>query len=403
MVRKMAMVVALMLAALLAAVGCSRAADQGDDAIRSKARVLSVTVNEITVEETGEVFTQQNLCVQPLEGPYEGLLFDTEVSYQTPNNQNIALFKKGDRVLLDIYEGNEEQEMYVSVRTLIRAPSVIGLVAFFLLLIGIIGKYKGLKTIVSLSFTVGAIIVLLIPALASGKDPVLYTILVSILVSVFTHVVVCGWNKKALAAVLGTTSGLVFAGLITMVANAFIRISAIQLADVEMLVVSGVNFTFNLSGLITAGILISCLGAVMDVSTSISSVVNEVHETDPSLSRRALLKSGMSVGRDIMGTMANTLILAYTGGALVLIVTWSVYSVSFLDMMNVDFIVVEVVKVICGSIGMILTIPATAWIASVLTKARWNLPAWPLKRIRRKEPDRRHRYKQGRNQGSSRR
>ncbi len=383
MTRKVVMIVSVLLILPLLITGCA-ANNSAEDVVQCKARVLSVTVNEIGTAESGDVYTQQILCVQPLDGEYEGLLFETEVSYQTPNNQNLALYRPGDRVLLDIYPGVEDQDMYVSIHSLIRAPYVAALVVFFLVLIGVIGKRKGLKTIVSLSFTVGAVILVLIPAIASGKDPVLYTIMVSILISVFTLVVVCGWNKKALAAILGTISGLCCAGLITMVANAFIRISAIQLEDIEMLVVSGSNFTFNLSGLITAAILISCLGAVMDVSTSISSVVNEVFETDPSLSRRALLGSGMSVGRDIMGTMANTLILAYTGGALILIVTWSVYHVSFLDMMNVDYIVVEIVKVICGSIGMILTIPFTAWIASFLIKSKWGIKRRRFQRITRK-------------------
>jgi uncharacterized membrane protein len=330
--------------------------------------VLSVRINELGIEGTAEVYTQQILVVQPLEGEFKGMLFETDVSYQTPNNQNLAPFRAGDRIILNIHRGEGEGETYVSVHTLIRTPYVVAIITFFLLLIAVIGRTKGLKTILSLTLTMGTVIFILIPALAAGRDPVLSTIVSSVFIAVLSLLLIGGWNKKVLSAILGTIAGLCCAGLITMIANGVLRISTIELEDVEMLIMSNVDFMFNLSGLITSGILISCLGAVMDVSTSISSVVNEVYDTNPSLTQKELFKSGMSVGSDIMGTMANTLILAYTGGMMILMVTWSVYQVSFLDMLNAGYIVVEVIKVICGSIGMILAIPFTAWIASLLIK-----------------------------------
>ena len=133
-------------------------------------------------------------------------------------------------------------------------------------------------------------------------------------------------------------------------------------------VVADTDVLFNYQGILTAGILIGCIGAVMDIGMSISSSLNEMANIDKTISRKRLFHAGISVGRDIIGTMANTLILAYTGGSIMLMVVWSVYGTSFIDMLNQGYIVIEIVKSLCGSIGMVMTIPLTAFIASHLVR-----------------------------------
>jgi uncharacterized membrane protein len=113
----------------------------------------------------------------------------------------------------------------------------------------------------------------------------------------------------------------------------------------------------------------------MDVGMSISSSLSEMRSIDPAIDPNRLFHSGMAVGRDIIGTMANTLILAYTGGSIMLMVVWSVYGVSFADMLNKGFIVLEIAKSLCGSIGMVMTIPITAFIASRLIAMRPEIPS----------------------------
>lgn len=367
--RKLGLLVMLVLC--IAAAGCAATQNMADSGIyRYTAEIVDVSVSTEENPKTGSVYIQQEIKTRPLEGPYEGQVFDAFVSMEASDETDVSPYRTGDRVTLDIFLDENGEVMSASVINLIRWPYVAALAGLLLLLVGVIGRKKGLKTILSLVFTLGAIILILVPSLSKGADPVAASIFTNVAIAVFSLFLVGGFNRKSLAAVLATAGGLIFAGLVTWAANALMRVSVIELEEVEMLVISNVDVAFNLQGLIVAAILIGCLGAVMDVSMSIASVVSEVAEADPEKTAGQLFASGLSVGRDMMGTMANTLILAYTGGSLLLMVAWNVYGVSFADMLNSGYIVLEVVKAICGSIGMILTIPLAAWISSALIKGR---------------------------------
>ena len=152
--------------------------------------------------------------------------------------------------------------------------------------------------------------------------------------------------------------------IITVVVNALLRVSAVELESVDMLMTSNLGVSIDFNGIMMAAIMVGGIGAMMDVGIDIASSINEIHEVNPFRTPKQLFESGISVGRDVMGTMANTLILAYTGCSLMLMVNWAVFSESFFDMLNNGYIVVEVIKALCGSIGMVLTIPITAFIGS---------------------------------------
>jgi uncharacterized membrane protein len=330
-----------------------------------KARVVSVDDESYADEASGKYYEIQYLTVEFTEGPYAGQTHETDVFIDATNYTDIALYRTGDTIEASVSTA-EDGSLNVSVVTLVRAPYVVILVVIFLLLIGIIGRKKGIKTILALVFTVAAVVFVLVPLIASGYNPIISAALVCIVVSVVTLFAVGGFNKKALASVLGTVSGLVCAAVITLIFSALMRITGIDTSAVELLMIADTDVTFHYQGILTAGILIGCIGAVMDVAMSISSSMNEMASIDVSLTHHQLFSSGMAVGRDIIGTMANTLILAYTGGALMLMVVWSVYGISFADMLNKGYIVLEVAKSLCGSIGMVMTIPLTALIASRL-------------------------------------
>jgi uncharacterized membrane protein len=330
------------------------------------AKVISVSGEMYT--EQGRTYSIQNLAVELLEGPDKGKPYEAQVYMDITNYTDIALYRAGDTVEVTVYTGEDGSVEYVNVVNLVRTPYIIILAAVFLLLIGVIGRLKGLKTILALVFTVSAVIFALVPLISNGYDPVLSAALVCIAVSVVTLFTVGGFNKKSLSAVLGTIGGLVCAGGITLVFSALIRVTGIDTSEADLLMASGSSVGFNYQGILTAGILIGCIGAVMDVGMSISSSINEMHTINPALPRKKLFSSGIAVGRDIIGTMANTLILAYTGGSLMLMVVWSVYGISFADMLNKNFIVLEIAKSLCGSIGMVATIPLTAYIASFFVR-----------------------------------
>lgn len=363
--KKLALIATILLVCILL-VSCTSSKDE--EKFQYRAKVLSVTDESYTDEASGKYYSTQQMTIAFTQGPYAGQTFETGVFIDAANYTDIALYRVGDTIEAAVFTTDSGAVDYVSVVTLVRVPYIIILAAIFLVLIGVIGRIKGLKTILALVFTVSAVVFVLVPLIANGYNPIISSALVCIIVSVVTLFTVGGFNKKSLSGVLGTIGGLVCAAIITLIFTALMRVSGIDTGEVGLLMIAETDVVFNYQGILTAGILIGCIGAVMDVGMSISSAVNELVVIDPTLSRQKLFKSGIAVGRDIIGTMANTLILAYTGGSIMLMVVWSVYDVSFTDMLNKGFIVLEVAKSLCGSIGMVMTIPLTAYIASHLVR-----------------------------------
>lgn len=356
---------------MLALSGCTSQSSAEDT---YKAKVISVVDESYRDEAAGKFYCTQYLTLTLLEGEHQGDTYESQVYIDAANNTNIALYRTGDTVEVFVTLTETGEVAHVSVHTLVRAPYVIVLAAVFLILIIVMGRLKGLKTILALLFTVSAVIFILVPLIASGYNPVLAAALVCIVITVVTMLAVGGFNKKAASAILGTTGGLVCAAIITLIFSALMRITGIDSSEVELLMVAETNVIFDYQGILTAGILIGCIGAVMDIGMSISSSLTEMHSIDPFIDNKRLFQSGMSVGRDIIGTMANTLILAYTGGSIMLMVVWSVYGVAFADMINKGYIVLEIAKSLCGSIGMVMTIPITAFTASRLIGMRPETP-----------------------------
>lgn len=339
-----------------------------------KATVLNVIDESYHDEAAGKFYCTQYLTVTLLDGPHKGETLETDVFIDAANDQNIALYRAGDTVEVYVSLTESGDVERISVHTLVRSPYILALAAVFLLLILIMGRFKGLKTILALVFTISAVVFVLVPLIATGYDPVLSALIVCIIITVATMLIVGGVNKKSLAAILGTVGGLICAVVVTLIFSSLMRITGIDTSEVELLMVADTKVIFDYQGILTAGILIGCIGAVMDVGMSISSSLNEMHSLDPSIDNKRLFRSGMSVGRDIIGTMANTLILAYTGGAIMLMAVWYVYGVSFADMLNKGYIVLEIAKSLCGSIGMVMTIPLTAFIASRFIGMRLDSP-----------------------------
>ncbi len=273
----------------------------------------------------------------------------------------------GDQVMLVIGE-DEQGDPVVDVADVIRERHLLWLVVAFVLLLVLIGGLKGLKSVVTLGLTVAAVLFLLIPAILRGADPVATTIGVCMLVTVATLGIVSGFNRKSLAAFIGTTGGVISAGLVARGVGIAARLTGIGDEDSQMLMYIPGDLVLNFQGLLFAGILLGALGAAMDVAVSMSSAMFELREHSPGLPPRGLLKSGMNIGRDIMGTMSNTLILAYTGGALHLLLLLAAFDMPFLDIINRDVIASEVVRALAGSIGLLLTIPITALSVTALAE-----------------------------------
>ncbi len=247
-----------------------------------------------------------------------------------------------------------------------RSPIIYGFIGLFLLILCIIGSKKGFKSAIGLIFTFICIIFLFIPMIYRGYSPFLSAVTIVIFVTIVSMYLIDGITIKSISAVLGTVIGVIIAGIFASGFGYLAKISGYNVSEIEELVFVANNTNLKIGGLLFAGILIASLGAVMDVSMSVASTINEIHDKKPDLSFKELFKSGINVGKDMMGTMSNTLILAFTGGSInTLILNYS-YDMQYNQIINMYSIGIEIMQGISGSIGVILTVPLVSFITSFL-------------------------------------
>ncbi|NLX64842.1 MAG: YibE/F family protein [Clostridiaceae bacterium] len=308
------------------------------------------------------------------DGPYKGKSVETEYSLSMSFSEKIedVLLKPGDEVLmvLELDEAGEISRSYIY--SVVRDKHLLLLVIIFSAIILSVGRLKGLKALISLILTVLAVIYVLLPLILHGFDPVFVSLWICVGIAGITLLLVGGYNKKTLAALIGTSGGLICAGFIAQVVGEMAKLTGLGDEESQMLMYIPQNISFDYKGLLFAGILIGALGAAMDVGMSLSSAMFEIKEINPGIKKGDLLKAGMNIGRDMIGTMSNTLILAYTGGALQLMLLLMAHEISFIDIINQDGYAAEVVRSLAGSIGLILTIPITAMAVCFLCENRYR-------------------------------
>ncbi|WP_444684848.1 YibE/F family protein [Alkalicoccus luteus] len=315
----------------------------------------------IVMEEESPGFQRMEILID--QGEFSGETVTVEQTLSGNPAQDFY-YSTGDRVL--VYIESEDGTITRSlVRELARDHYLMYLGIFFALSLVLIGGLKGIKTVISLAFTIFLIMQLLIPLILGGMPPVFTTIVIASIITVASVLLISGWNRKSAAAVLGTIGGVILAGLLASVMTRVTRLTGFGADDAQMLMYVP-NTSFDFQGLLLAGMIIGAVGAVLDVGVSIASAVDEVKRSNPAATARQLIKSGMNLGRDIMGTMANTLILAYTGASMTLLLVLNAHNVSFNRVINMEAMATEIIRILAGSIGLIYAIPLTAVIAGIL-------------------------------------
>ena len=275
---------------------------------------------------------------------------------------------EGDSIIISISTHADGQHNAV-VYEYNRIPALAVVIIIFCIFTVLIGGKTGLKSLIGLLFTILCLFTILIPMLLKGAPTLPATFLMCAYISLVSFVILGGVHRKTISAFLGTFAGTALAMIFGLIAQYASRINGLRISDVEPLLQLRQSGTpIGLSGLLVAGIIISALGAVMDVSMSISSALEEVHQANPELTARQLFRSGMNIGRDMAGTMTNTLILAFLGSGFTLIIYLYSLGLSFYQLSASAYAAIEIISGISSSIGMILTIPLTAIIASTLLK-----------------------------------
>ena len=282
--------------------------------------------------------------------------------HRTLNNPAFDIHpKEGESILV-----REEHGSYAIV-DYDRLPGVLWLLAGFALALILFGGWTGLKSLFVLLFAVLLIAKGLISLiLFSPTHILLWTFLIGSLITLSTQLVVNGCNMKSAGAIVGTIGGIFVAGLLALLAIHATYLTGIAEEHAGMLKVLYLK-DVDFRELLFAGIVLGALGAVMDVAVSIASAQCEMKNLAPKTSCRTLVASGLAVGRDVMGTMANTLVLAYIGGALpLMLLLFSQPSLSFTHVANLDMIATEIVRSLIGSIGLLFAIPITAYATAFL-------------------------------------
>lgn len=304
---------------------------------------------------------KQILALEVTTGKYKGEV--QEVINTIDQGHNVVV-SVGQKVVIGITESDDGPDIWVYNHK--RAPTLYVLIGLFLVVMLYFGGMKGLYSIVALAFTGTMFIFVMVPCIFNGINPMLITIVCAIISSVVSFILIGGYNKKSFVAILGTLLGIIAAGIIAFIFGKLTYLTGVNMDKGTQLVYIALDYGVKIKGLLFASILIASMGAVMDVSMSIASSMQEIHQLNPDMSFKKLFESGMSIGKDIMGTMANTLILAFMGGSLGLILILWGYNMEYVQLINMPFLSVEVIQGIAGSIGIILTVPFTALISSFI-------------------------------------
>ena len=323
----------------------------------AKATVLEIKKDNSNNSEFGG---NQTVICDITSGKYKGK--QCEVS--TANSYNRGAFcQPGTKVILLLGE-DSKGNLTGGVYNYDRSSMIWIWVILFLLCLCVIGGKKGVASSAALIYTLLCVIFLYIPLLYIGVNPFISAVITSMLILSASIFILNGWSGKTLCGILGTITGVTLAGLIAFIFGNTANLTGFNLSDVEAMLYIANSSKLSVGGLLFSGILISSLGAVMDVSVSITAAMQEIYEKVPDISVKELFLSGMNVGHDMMGTMSNTLILAYAGNSVTTIFTVYSYEMPYLQTIGYNSIIIELLRGISGTMGVILTVPIQAVITT---------------------------------------
>lgn len=328
------------------------------------AKVIDIIEDNAQIDDTMEGILRGSrlMEVEILTGRYKGEVVEVMNYFSTLNNVDVGV---KDRLTVRI-ETEADDRFSVSVYSYYRQNYVISMVVTFSAVLVVIGGKKGFMSIVSLILAFISIVYILIPLLLKGFPVLFLTVTIIGIIAILNFYFIGGVQKKTIAAFVGTMTGVCIAALLAYFSSEIAGMTGFQMDEAESLIMIKSETWIQVKDLFVSGILISALGAVMNVAMTIASAVHEVKVLEPKINRKKLFLYGMNVGRDIIGTMSNTLILAFAGTSLCMMILIYSYGVTYIQLMNTDFIAMEVIRGIAGCMGIVFTVPAVAYISAVL-------------------------------------
>ncbi|MCD7760562.1 MAG: YibE/F family protein [Clostridiales bacterium] len=328
------------------------------------ARVLSVLEDNTVTDDSYEGYSVGStvLEIEIQSGRYKGDVVEVTNYLSALYNVDVG---EGDWLTVRI-DTSGVDEYTVSVYNYYRTPWLLLFVAIFALALIALGGFQGLRAFLGLIFAFVSTVFLLVPLTLRGYPSVPMTVILVGLTAAVGFYLLGGWQPKTVGAALGCICGVCFAALLGALATQLIHVSAYQSDEAEALMLAQAENGLQIRGLFLSSVLITALGAVMDIAMSVASAMDELKEKRPDISTKELFLSGVKVGRDATGTMANTLVLAIAGSSFNMMVLIYSYQVSFTQLMNTDFVAIELIRGIAGSLGIVLAVPCVAAITAPL-------------------------------------
>ena len=324
-----------------------------------KAKVVKILQDNL--EENGTRVGEQKVRVRMLTGVRKGEELDITSSSGylfgaacKPGMKVIVMQSvAGDSTVASVYTQDREGVIYIFA-------------LIYLLVLCLIGGKQGIKGCLGLVFTFFCVIFVYLPLVYLKYSPFWTAVFVCFITTLVTMYLIGGPTRKTCAATLGTLVGVILAGVSAWCFSKASGISGYNVSDIETLMTLWNTNRIQVGGLLFSGLLISCLGAVMDVVMSISSAIDEIYRQNLSLSRKELFKAGLRVGRDMMGTDSNTLILAFAGSSVSTLLLDYSYNLPYQQIINSNNIGIAIMQGLAGSFGIVLSVPFTVLICTIL-------------------------------------
>lgn len=328
-----------------------------------KAKV--VEVNNKGVYSTGMIQQGDQRCtIEILEGEHKGQQVEG-MNLLTGKLEFDKMFKPGDEawVLLELDSSNEV--IFANMVDYYRIDQQIFLIGLFVILIIAFSGFTGVRTLLSFSFALFSIVKILIPCLLKGIPPLLVALMVGNLLTVITLLLVAGCNKKAYTAIISSMICSLMTCLLAVVFGDLFKMHGAVMDWSESLLYAGYQH-LDLTAIFQAGIYLACSGAILDLSIDISAALDEVIKNNPSVSRANLIKSGLSIGKSVVGSQTTTLLLAYMGSYITILMVYMAQGTPLMSILNSQKVSSEVLHTFVGCIGLVLVSPLTAIICGIV-------------------------------------
>ncbi|HEX5838491.1 MAG TPA: YibE/F family protein [Anaerolineales bacterium] len=337
-----------------------------------RARVTEI-IEEGQIDLGGTMQRYQVARVEILEGDYRGIVMEMDYGRRQVLSSNLYL-EVGDNVVVTI-GARPDGVLTVYFADFVRVNYLLWLTGIFAVTILLISRWKGLRSLISMALSLTIIIGYIIPHILAGEDPLRVSISGSVILLAVTLYLTYGWNLKTHAAVLSMIIVLLITGVL---AGAFVVVTRLTGSGDEnaLFLLQMLNTQINLRGLLLGGMIIGALGVLDDLVTTQASAVFELHHANPSLGFPQLFRSAMRIGQDHVAATVNTLVLAYAGASLPMLLMFSLGRGDYGTLVNFEFVAEEIVRTLVGSLGLVAAVPLTTAIAILFALRAESLGKW---------------------------